>query len=62
MLKCKICEEDIHEDKLGNHSIKCKDVAVLKEELVGIRIKMESYEEQAIQMKNSLEMNAARQK
>lgn len=62
MLKCKICEEDIHEDKLGNHSIKCKDVAVLKEELVGIRIKMESYEEQAIQMKHSLETNAARQK
>lgn len=60
--KCKICENDVPEDKLSIHSLKCKEVAEAKEGLAEIRAKMEGYEEQATRMKNSLEINAVKQK
>ena len=62
MTKCKICEQNISDDKLLAHSDKCKEVMELQIELSSLRTKMQSYDERATLMKNSLETNAARQR
>lgn len=62
MTKCKICEQNIIDDKLSAHSDKCKEVMELQIELSALRTKMQSYDERATLMKNSLESNAARQR
>ena len=62
MVQCKICELDIHEDKLIVHSHKCSEVAGIKADLTAIRVKMNEYAEEADIMFNKLQKSAAVQK
>lgn len=62
MIVCKICERDIQEDKLGGHSLKCKEVAKSKEEISDIKNLMTTYIEKARRLKKSLETQAWKQK
>ena len=59
MVQCKICELDIHEDKLILHSHKCSEVAGMKVDLTAIRVKMNEYAEQADVMFSKLQKSAA---
>lgn len=62
MVICKICEKDIQEDKLGEHSLKCKEVTQLKETVSQMRTKMSTYSENARRVKSSLEIQAMKQR
>ncbi len=59
---CKICEKEIQGDKLSQHSVRCKEVAKLKEDLFLLRNKMVSYNDKAQRMKNTLETQAIKER
>lgn len=61
MIICKICEKDTNVESLSEHSMKCKEVANLKESISEVRLKMETYIEKASLIKNSLQTGVAKQ-
>jgi len=62
MVICKICEKDIREEKLSQHSTNCKEVAKLKEDFFPLRTKMQKYAIKAQRIKHSLETRSMKTK
>jgi len=59
---CKICERSILPDHLQEHSIKCKEVAEIKQKVLGLKEKIFALVDKAHHLKNQLNTNAALQK
>ncbi len=59
---CLICEKEVPDDKLGPHSIKCRESAELKEQLQNLAHIIEVHGEKAMKMKTTLESHTAKRK
>jgi len=53
-LKCKICEKDIQNNKLAQHSPKCTEVTKLEQTITELIDKMQNYNDKAATFKRSL--------
>jgi len=53
-LKCKICEKDVQNSKLAQHSPKCTEVTKLEQVMCELIDKMQNYHEKAGSFKRSL--------
>lgn len=59
---CKICEKPILTEKLCEHSIKCKEVAEMKQKVLLLKEKLFALIDKAHQLKTQINSNTALQR